>query len=122
MDSEKPIENQGIEVFEDYLGWPKKRFAESIGLSASNYSKIINNGMAIPAKALYLLQSVHKVNPDWIYGKIKSDVPVFLDKREDDSKVRELEQKVMKMQEELLEYKTRENERLKNHPTLADGQ
>jgi transcriptional regulator with XRE-family HTH domain len=118
----KPIENQRIQAFEFYLGWTKKRYAESLGLSASNYSKIINNGMSIPAKALYLLQSIHRVNLDWVFGKIESVEPVFLEEKKEDSKVRELEQKVMNMQQELLEYKTRENEKLKNNQVVSDGQ
>ncbi|WP_041339909.1 helix-turn-helix domain-containing protein [Runella slithyformis] len=117
----KSIEVQRIESLEFFLGWTKKRFAESLGLSASNYSKIINNGMAVPAKALYLLQSVHNVNLDWIYGKIESSKPVFLEDKEE-NKVRELERKLMKIQEELLDYKTRENEKLKNNPTVSAGQ
>ncbi|AEI46755.1 hypothetical protein Runsl_0303 [Runella slithyformis DSM 19594] len=77
--------------------------------------------MAVPAKALYLLQSVHNVNLDWIYGKIESSKPVFLEDKEE-NKVRELERKLMKIQEELLDYKTRENEKLKNNPTVSAGQ
>ncbi len=120
----KPIENQRLEAFNAYLGWTKKRFAESIGLSASNYSKIINNGMDIPSRAMYMLQTVHKVDLDWVYGNIDSVEPIFLKKevKAQDDRLRELEQKLMKAQEELLAYKTRENENLKNDKTLLVGQ
>lgn len=116
-------ENQRIDQVRKFLGLTQKEFAESIGMKQPNYQKAIKEGNAISGKPIYLLQSVHKVDLDWIFGKIVSELPIFMkDDNKEDSEKRELERTVMKLQAELLEYKTRENESLKNHPTVPTGQ
>lgn len=100
-------ENQRIEKVRLWLKKSQKDFAESIGMKQPNYHKAIKEGNSISGKPIYLLSSVHRVDLDWIFGKIDSENPIFIEEKKEDNKVRELEQKVMKMQEELLEYKTR---------------
>lgn len=116
------IENQRIETLRKFLKMTQKDFAESIGMSASNYGKAMKEGNTISSKPMYLLQSVYKVNLDWIFGKIESAEPVFIKEDKEDERIRELERKLLNAQEELLQYKTRENERLKNNPTIPAGQ
>lgn len=117
----KSIEVQRLEALEFFLGWPKKRFAESLGLSPSNYSKIINNGMSLPSKALYQIYSVHKVDLDWIFGKIESETPVFVEESKEEERVRQLEQELLKTTQELLKYKSQENEELKRKSAQSNG-
>lgn len=115
-------ENQRIDQVRKFLGLSQKEFAESIGMKQPNYQKAIKEGNAISGKPMYLLQSVYKVNLDWIFGKIESAEPVFIKEDKEDERIRELERKLLNAQEELLQYKTRENERLKNNPTVSTGQ
>jgi len=114
-------ENQRIEILRKFLKMSQTEFAKSIGMSQSNYNMAIKEGRNISGKPIYLLLSIHKVNLDWIFGKIESEVPVFVNESKEDDKIRELEQQLLKTTQELLKYKSQENEQLKNNPATPRG-
>ncbi|WP_428665745.1 helix-turn-helix domain-containing protein [Runella sp.] len=115
-------ENQRIEILRKFLKMSQTEFAKSIGMSQSNYNMAIKEGRNISGKPVYLLHSVHKVNLDWIFGKIDSETPVFINDSKEEDKIRELERELLKTTQELLKYKTRENEELRSKSATAGGQ
>ncbi len=117
----KMIENQRIEILRKFLKMTQKEFADSIGMKQSNYGKAMKEGNAISGKPIYLLQSVHKVDLDWIFGQIESETPVFVEESKEEERVRQLEQELLKTTQELLKYKSQENEELKRKSAQSNG-
>ncbi|MDF7822311.1 helix-turn-helix transcriptional regulator [Runella sp. MFBS21] len=114
-------ENQRIEILRKFLKMSQTEFAKSIGMSQSNYNMAIRDGRNISGKPIYLLQSVHKVDLDWIFGQIESETPVFVEESKEEERVRQLEQELLKTTQELLKYKSQENEELKRKSAQSNG-
>lgn len=111
-----------VRLVRQMFGLGQKEFADKIDISQAQLSKIEADRQELTARGLYVLQSEFRIDADWLFGRVESNVPLFKEEKKEDDKIRELEQKLMKAQEQIIEYKTRENERLKNNPLVSSGQ
>lgn len=110
-------------------GLTQKPFAESLGMSQSKYSKMVN-GDQKPTPGLEMqIMKVYKVHPQWLSGELASDVPVYLDDfvpKSDYEKILSeklsLVEEVANLYRKLAEKTEEENRRLKNIEVVNEGQ
>lgn len=114
--------NNRVKFLRKFLNEDQKTFCEKIGLSQSQLSRIENNKQkGVDLEAVLSIVSEYNVNPKWLKGDIGEDeTPLFLSSLNEtdiNKTIKERDEyrdKLIKVQEELLEYKTEKITILKN--------